>query len=154
MRFFAGIPAMDPPLRRHRIGCSLRRPPSCAPFHSCRHVHFCPATPLSPPGVLHQPHLSSLGSGFTTSSHHHDFSRQQAICVLGIPGFPAAALSAIFWESVVKSPRPTTATTFSFSVLRLRHTFGPPLQDDLLTATLPGFVPTPASLKNCCWPVG
>ena len=56
VRRFAGLSAAVPPLHR-RVGRSLSRPPSCALFQPRCQAHDCPATPLSPPGVLHQPHL-------------------------------------------------------------------------------------------------
>ena len=53
---FAGTPAVDLPLCR-RVCRTLSWPPSCALFQPSPRVHDCPATPLSPPGVLLQPHL-------------------------------------------------------------------------------------------------
>ena len=56
VRHFTGLSAAVPPLRR-RDGRSLSRPPSCAPFQPHRQAHDCPTTPMSPTGVLFQPHL-------------------------------------------------------------------------------------------------
>ena len=57
------------------------RPPSCALFQPRCQAHDCPATPLSPPGVLHQPHLfAGLRSSFF---HCPVSSRQRAV---GAPG--------------------------------------------------------------------
>ena len=105
-------------------------------------------TPCSPStGIVSSPATPSpLGSGGLPLRYASRW--QQAIGALGITGFPCCRPCGHFRESVVESPRPTTATTISSSLLQLCHTFGPPLQDDLLTATLPGFVPAPGSLNR------
>ena len=85
MHHFAGMSEVVLPLSR-RVGRSLSRPPSCALFQPRCQAHDCPATPLSPPGVLHQPHLfAGLRSSFFRCTVS---SRQRAVGAPGISRSP------------------------------------------------------------------
>ena len=93
---FAGTPTVDLPLRR-RLGLSLSRPPSCAPFQPHRQAHDCPATPLSPSGVLFQPHIFA---GLWSSFFRCTVSSRQRAGGLGNLELSLLLLhAALIWES-------------------------------------------------------
>ena len=145
---FAKTPTVDLPLRR-RLGRSLSRPPSCAPFQPHRQAHDCPATPLSPSGVFFQPHIfAGLRSSFFRCTVS---SRQRAGGVLGISSSPCccsmrpssgrAARRATAVSTPLPGPTAARLLLRATSSGRATHLYlAWPHRDELSTSTLPGLV--------------
>ena len=97
VRHFAGTPAVALPLRR-RVGRSLSRPPSRAPFYPSRNAHDCPhhaavATRSSPPA---SPLRWALVIFF---SLHRFIATAGRRCTWNLELSLLPHNAAIFWES-------------------------------------------------------
>ena len=98
VRCFAGLSAAVPLLHRC-VGRLLSWPPSCALFQPSRRVHDCPATPLSPPGVLLQPHLFA-GLWFNNFfAAFYTFATAGCRCPGNLKPSLLPLHAATFWES-------------------------------------------------------
>ena len=153
---FAGTPTVDLPLRP-RLGRSLSRPPSCAPFQPHRQAHDCPATPLLPSGVLFQPHIFA---GLRSSFFRCTVSlRQRAGGILGISSSPCCCSMrpssgrAARRAAVVSTPPPGPHRCSPTPSRHLCGTSYSPLCS-LASPTSSSRPHTWSSPKDSCWCVG
>ena len=141
VRHFAGTPAVALPLRR-RVGRSLSRPPSRAPFYPSRHAHDCPrhaavATRSSPPASPLRWAPVIVFFCYAVSS------RRRPVGVAGISSPPSCRIMGALLGEPLRSLRLYQAPP------PLAYSFAPPLWDEPLTSTLPGLIGTSYPPLRC-----
>ena len=164
MHHFAGMSAVVLPLRR-RVGRSLSRPPSRAPFYPSRHAHDCPrhaavatrsslpASPLRWAPVI----VFLLHCLIATAACQCTWNLEPSL----LPHHGSAARRAAAVSTPLPGPTAARLLLRATSVGRATHLYlAWPHRDKLPTFTLPGLVNlstrphTSSSLKDCCWRVG
>ena len=132
---FAGTPTVDLPLCR-RLGCSLSRPPSCAPFQPHPRHTTVPPRPCRHP-EFSSSLTSSLGSGhhFFVALFHHDSG---PVASWESRALPAAAPCSPHLGELLGEP--LRSLRLYQAPPPLAYSFAPPHRDELITSLPPDLV--------------